>query len=259
MASKKLDLSKNIQQIATRAEQPAASERVPPVNYPISTRAGEQELPAVAGTLSTRLQEIARQYIGARRRSGEALLEAARWLSEARAEAQHGEWQTFLEATSTSDDTAERLLNIHTLAMQNPQFAESVRSNWIGQSVAALLARPSTPPEVATELLSAEQPPRVADVQRVIRQKRQSIVAGPDMQNPQIADFGETTYQHKTIITQQSATSITALDVLQEVAIALAGVEQLADSLSSSAETEQALAQIEQSLQTIRRAVAQRS
>ena len=44
---------------------------------------------------------------GARQRSGEALLEAARWLSEARAEAQHGEWRVFLEATNTSDDTAE--------------------------------------------------------------------------------------------------------------------------------------------------------
>jgi hypothetical protein len=119
--------------------------------------------------LSERLQEIARQYIGARRRSGEALLEAARWLSEARAEAQHGEWYVFLDATSTTEDTADRLLNIHTQAMQNPQFAEAVRTNWIGQSVAALLARPSTPPEVVTEVLNANTPPKVAEVEQKVR------------------------------------------------------------------------------------------
>ena len=28
--------------------------------------------------------------------------------------------------------------------MQNPQFAEFIRMNWLGQSVAALLAQPST-------------------------------------------------------------------------------------------------------------------
>src|SRR5436190_18425159 len=105
MAKSKLDLTKNVQRIATK--QVPRDTRQPTIDYPISTRAADTVLPAAAGVLSERLQEIARQYIGARRRSGEALLEAARWLSEARAEAQHGEWYVFLDATSTTEDTAD--------------------------------------------------------------------------------------------------------------------------------------------------------
>ncbi|MEN9935859.1 MAG: hypothetical protein RLZZ387_2438, partial [Chloroflexota bacterium] len=134
----------------------------------------EPELLAQAGAMSAPLQEIARRYIGARRRSGEALLEAARWLSEARALAAHGEWQVFLSATATTDDTAERLLNIHTLAMQNPQFADSVARNWLGQSAASLLARPSTPSEVVETVLAGERPPTVAEVERTVRQARKA-------------------------------------------------------------------------------------
>src|SRR6266508_6540325 len=198
MASKKLDLSKNVQRIATRQTHAPKDDRQPTIPYPISTRAGDPELPAQAGMLSERLQEIARQYIGARRRSGEALLDAARWLSEARAEAQYGEWQVFLEATNTSDDTAERLLNIHTQAMQNPQFAESVRTNWIGQSMPPVLARPSTPPEVVNEVLASPEPPTVAEVQKKIRQAHPAQQPSVDLgqpQNPQFADFGGTSSQ----------------------------------------------------------------
>jgi len=96
MASKKLDLAKNVQRIAGKQVQAPKDDRQPSINYPISTRAPDPELPAQASALSERLQEIARQYIGARQRSGEALLDAARCLSEARAEAQRGEWQIFL-------------------------------------------------------------------------------------------------------------------------------------------------------------------
>ena len=117
------------------------------------------ELPERAGALPEPLQTIARQYIGARRRSGEALLDAARWLHEARARASHGDWKVFKEATSTSDDTAERLLNIHSQAMQNPQFADAIARNWLTQSAAALLARQSTPPELIEALLAAPEPP----------------------------------------------------------------------------------------------------
>jgi hypothetical protein len=90
MANKKLDLTKNVQRIAAgKSAQTNTDTRQPTIDYPISTRAADTVLPIAAGVLSERLQEIARhrQYIGARRRSGEALLEAARWLSEARAEA----------------------------------------------------------------------------------------------------------------------------------------------------------------------------
>lgn len=137
--------------------------------------ADEMLLSPEAGTLNEQLQEIARLYVGARRRSGEALLEAARWLSEARRIADHGEWKVFIEATGTSEATALRLLNTHNLVMRNPQVRELVARDWISPSVAALLARPSTPPEVIEEVIESDIPPRVADVQNAIRKVRQQI------------------------------------------------------------------------------------
>ena len=247
MANKKLDLTKNVQRIAAgKGTQTNADTRQPTIDYPISTRAADTVLPAEAGVLSERLQEIARQYIGARRRSGEALLEAARWLSEARAEAQHGEWYVFLDATSTTEDTADRLLNIHTQAMQNPQFAEAVRTNWIGQSVAALLARPSTPPEVVTEVLNADTPPKVAEVEQKVRQAR-SKPKPVDGQIPQFAGFAGTD--------QSSANSTNAQELLREIALALVELAKMADTLPADAQTTRALESAEQSLTTIRRAV----
>lgn len=261
MASKKSNLLENVQRIAARPAHAPQEDRSPTVAYPISTRAGDQELPTLAGTLSERMQEIARQYIGARRRSGEALLEAARWLSEARAEAQHGEWSVFLEATNTSDDAAERLLNIHTQAMQNPQFAESVRTNWIGQSVAALLARPSTPPEIVGEVLASPEPPTVAEVQKKIRQTRRSAPAAEpardlgEANNPQIADFGST--EHFGVINSPMPPS-TALELLYEVADTMAHLELSAHELPTGAETERALARIERSAAAIRSIIQRR-
>lgn len=114
-----------------------------------------QDVPlgAEAGQLPEALQDIARKYVAARRRTGEALLDMARWLWEARQQAKHGEWGVFLEATATSDDMAERLINTHVEAMQNPRFAENVARNLIGSEVAGLLSRRSTPPEVREQLL----------------------------------------------------------------------------------------------------------
>jgi hypothetical protein len=251
MTNKKFDLTKNVQRIAAgKGTQTNADTRQPTIDYPISTRTADTVLPIAAGVLSERLQEIARQYIGARRRSGEALLEAARWLSEARAEAQHGEWYVFLDATSTTEDTADRLLNIHSQAMENPQFAEAVRSNWIGQSVAALLARPSTPPEVIADVLNADVPPKVADVEQKVRQAR-SKPKQAEVQIPQIAGFAGAD--------QSSANSASAQELLREIALSLVELAKMADALPADAQTTRALESAEQSLTTIRRAVERHS
>ncbi len=136
------------------------------------------DLSGECANLPGALLELARQYVGARRRSGEELLKAARWLSEARAMAKAGEWQLFLEATNTSHDTASRLINIHRLAMENPQFAESVARNWIGHSAAALLAQPSTPPAAIEDVLAGDEPPSVATVRETIRAYRSGDSGG---------------------------------------------------------------------------------
>ena len=119
-------------------------------------------------TLSQPLQALAARYLTARRRSGEALLEAAQALAEARALARHGEWYRFLQATQTSSATAERLLNIHRLAQENLQFAGFVRDTWVGVSVAGLLARPSTPAVVIERVTTRQIAPTMEAVQSAI-------------------------------------------------------------------------------------------
>jgi hypothetical protein len=131
--------------------------------------------------------------------------------------------------------------------MQNPQFAEAVRTNWIGQSVAALLARPSTPPEVVTEVLNADTPPKVAEVGQKVRQARSKLKPA-DGQIPQIAGFAESDQEDGG-----------AQELLREIALSLVQLAKMADRLPADDQTMRALASAEQSFATIRRAVEKRS
>jgi len=141
-------------------------------------------------TLSRSLQDIARSYLAAQKRSGDALLEAASWLAKARAEAQHGEWGIFLVATRTSESTAKRLLDIHARAEADPQFAEAIRSDWIGATVAGELAQPSIAPEVRQRLLEQETPPTKADVSRAKGTGKSATVAEMDSPAPALTING---------------------------------------------------------------------
>ncbi len=144
-----------------------------PAIYQLSTSALPSELPTEAEALGAPLYELARRYVGARRRSGEALIEACRWLNDARQIAEEGTWYLFLRVTETSEDVAERLLNIHLLASRHPSVEAGIINGRINQSVAALLARPSTPSEVIEEVLTDSAPLSVATIQRSIRAARQ--------------------------------------------------------------------------------------
>jgi hypothetical protein len=243
--------------------------------------ATEPDLQGSLGELSAPLQEIARRYVGARRRSGEALLEAARWLTEARNTAAHGEWQVFLEATVTSADSAERLLNIHSMAMQNPQFADAVTRNWLGQSTAALLARPSTPPEIVADVLGQSAPPSVEDVRGAISRSRGSRrVSGvgqnpqfadfatdhPEDQNPQFADFavdhppepanlGEAPGRIKADDGADLPAADLVLEVLREATRAVEGLWDLAPRLGSQ-EGRALIAQMKQAVQELEKRVS---
>lgn len=216
----------------------------------------EPDLHGQLGELSATLQEIARRYVGARRRSGEALLEAARWLTEARDMAQHGEWQIFLDATGTSADAAERLLNVHRTAMQNQQFADAIARNWLGQSVAALLARPSTPPEVLAEMLDQATPPSVEEVRGAISRTRGSPRGKGEGQNPQIAEFAGTAEGSQGVVVAGPddvialASADLALEVLREATRAVESLHDLAPSLSSD-EGRKLIRRIKQAVQTL--------
>lgn len=141
--------------------------------------------------LSQSLVRLAEQYITARRRSGESLLEAAGYLAEARAVAKHGEWLPFLAATGTTPATAEQLLNIHERAAFDRLFAEAVKSNWLNQSTAALLARPSTPQDVIDQALTADAPPTMTSIREDISQARNTDTYQYLEDNEPLSDYEE--------------------------------------------------------------------
>jgi hypothetical protein len=161
--------------------------------YVLSTSVPIEELPAEAHGLGTQLYEVARRYIGARRRSGEALLDAVRCLNEARLLADEGTWYLFLQVTQTSTDVAERLLNIHIATQRDPRFEAAIVRGFFNQTVAGELARPSTPREVIQQLLEAEQPPRVADVKRAMRELKQTREGSHIVDNPHNAGSTDNT------------------------------------------------------------------
>jgi hypothetical protein len=119
--------------------------------------------------LPAALLELAQDYRRMLRWHGEALLTAAQGVAEARAQVPRGDWYTFLATIALSIATAERLLQLHRLAHANPRFAALVRANWLAPTVAMLLARPSTPPDVVDAVLDAPDPPTAAALLRHIR------------------------------------------------------------------------------------------
>lgn len=123
----------------------------------VARELAERPPPAPAPALSIELQAIAREYLTARKRAGEAWLETARYLAEARQIAKHGEWYIFLEATGTSADAADRLLAIHDQAERDPRFREAVQNNFLSVSTAYELT--TAPPAVREQLLSGAEPP----------------------------------------------------------------------------------------------------
>ena len=127
--------------------------------------------------------------------------------------------------------------------MGEPAFGEAVRNNWINPSVAGLLARSSTPPEVVAEVVSGPKQPKMADVERKIKQARQLKGEG---QIPHSAVFGETLGEGQ---------QISALEMLRETVKALVHLERTASELPANAETEQALVQAEQAVAALREAL----
>jgi hypothetical protein len=235
----------------------AASQAVPPV-YELSTTVldtapSSVALPPEADTLSAALRELAVRFIGARRRVGEALLEASRYMSEARAVAEEGQWYVFLRVTGTSPDSAESMLHIHLRAAQHPTFAEKIRSGWLSQTVAGELAKPSTPPEVLAQLLEREEPLRVADVKRARKRTMSDRDENHIVDNPNYSGSlgaqGDTGSRSEAAAPANQA-SLAAL--LDEVAAKLDAIADQADALPPGERTTQALDRIEQATAKIR-------
>ena len=233
---------------------PPAAAPAPPI-YELSTivldaAPTSAALPPEAVGLSDQLRELAVRVIGTRRRIGEALLDACRYMSEARAVAEEGQWYIFLRVTDTSPDSAETLLNIHYRVGQHPAFAEKLRSGWLNQTVAGELAKPSTPPELFQQLLARDQPLRVADVKRARRQTLQArdehhIVDNPN--NPgSLLSLGAASQE--LILADQGSLAV----LLDEVVASLEAIAGQAHALPAGARTRQALSRITKATALIR-------
>ena len=252
------------QQLTIKApERPVSTAPVRPAQpiYELSTNVLDAAPTSVAllpeaDTLSEQLRELAVRFIGARRRVGEALLEACRYMSEARAAAEEGQWYVFLRVTGTSPDSAETLLNIHIRASQHAAFAEKIRSGWLNQTVAGELAKPSTPPEVLQQLLEREEPLRVADVKRARRapipdREERHIVDNPNYSGSTVIAEGPSGGQDVVqLVAQAEQTTLTAL--LVEVATSLETISVQAHTLPPDEHTLHTLQRIEQATATLR-------
>lgn len=112
--------------------------------------------------LSDGLEGRAVRYLAARRRSGDALLEAVAELAAARDEAAHGEWGPFLERIGLDDSAARGQLRIHELAAADPLYAERIRSGFLTVSTARELI--ALPADQRAELLERDAPPTRAAI-----------------------------------------------------------------------------------------------
>lgn len=115
--------------------------------------------------LSTRMTGLAQMYVDARRQQGEQLLVMGRAVALAREEAQHGEWNIWLEAVQLQERTARRLIAIHNRASISARFAEAVRNNWFNASVAALVAERDDDEALLRRLLALPEPPTAREAQ----------------------------------------------------------------------------------------------
>lgn len=149
-----------------------------------------RELAARGPVLSPEMQIIACNYIAMRAKAGEALLQAARYLAQARATAKHGEWGMFLAATNTSEDWAVRLLRIAEDAERDPRIAEAIRTNFLSLSTAYELS--SAPPDVQSRLLESTEPPtrkQIRDEKQAANPAPVRIFTDPPAETPTDAEF----------------------------------------------------------------------
>lgn len=185
------------------AEQPtieALDQAVRDGEAPLVTVEQLDALPARPALLPVTLQERARRYVAARRRSGEALLDAVAELASARAEAKHGEWTVFLQSVGLSADAAEAQLQIARRAASDPVFAERVRTGFLSLSTARELL--SAPEDVQERVLTQPEPPTRQEI-REAKQEANPAPARifgtpPPSLVARAADLGLTLSEHPT-------------------------------------------------------------
>ena len=112
--------------------------------------------------LTPQMQRHVDRTLAADRKGGEALWEKALAVSDARAEAKHGDWQAYLGATGMEERAARRLIGIADRGRSEGRFREAIISGWLSFSVAAIAAKADD--DLLTGLLSQPTPPTYAQI-----------------------------------------------------------------------------------------------
>lgn len=148
---------------------------------------------APTAALSPMLQSIARNYLGARARAGEAILDSARYLAEARAAAKRGEWGVFLEATGTTEDTATRMLAIANRAAMDQQYARAISDGRLAFTAAFELL--NAPQETQQRALESDAPTPASAIRaekqaEKLRTSAEFVPALDDVPPPDLSAYG---------------------------------------------------------------------
>lgn len=170
------------------AARPALSIKAPPIDVEIGTEfsLSTTPLPEAALELPTNLQGCVRRVLAADRKGGDALLEKAAALADARAAAQHGEWGIVLIAIKVHERASRRLLAIHERAQRDPAFADAVRSGWLTFSVAALAAQADD--ALLDKLLTQDAPPTRAEIEIITGKTDTGVRNDPPIEQPKISE-----------------------------------------------------------------------
>ena len=107
--------------------------------------------------LSTTMQRHVDRTLAADRKGGEALWEKALAVADARAEAEPGEWYSYLSATGLEERAARRLIAIAERGRTEARFRDAIITGWLSFSVAAIAAKADD--ELLTNLLEQPAPP----------------------------------------------------------------------------------------------------
>lgn len=125
--------------------------------------------PLVADGLSPQLQRHIDRTLAADRKGGEALWEKACAVADARADAQHGEWGRYLEATKQNERAAQRLVSIAERGRAESRFRDAVITGFLSFSVAALTSQADD--QLLSTLMESPTPPT--------RYEAQALIANP--------------------------------------------------------------------------------
>ncbi|MEI7537289.1 MAG: hypothetical protein WCJ76_08750 [Comamonadaceae bacterium] len=117
----------------------------------------------VAEGLSPQLQRHIDRTLAADRKGGEALWEKACAVADARADAQHGEWGKYLEATKQDERATRRLIAIAERGRADSRFRDAVITGFLNFTVAAITAQADD--QLLTTLMEFPTPPTRREAQ----------------------------------------------------------------------------------------------